>query len=234
MKERVARSEPAAIRNDRLVLDLGHLRDFEPGELSRRRFDLLEPTLVQLVPVLVVMAGPPWEQLRPAFECRLVGDRVRTEIDVAVQESALDAEGTRVDEEPCARLVHCDHGVLEHERVEGIEGLCGVQPVLEPEPALLEPPPSLAEDGVAGVHLLPPLAVRRDRHLERAREARALRARMIGDAHRRVSFRGPSIVGPVSVPCNTCDSAGEGRGRTSPLPSRCGLARRRRRRAART
>ena len=92
---------------------------------------------------------PAREQLRPAFECRLVGDRVPTEIDVAVQESALDAEGTRFDEEPCASLVHCDHGVLEQERVEGIEGLCGVQPVLEPEPALLEAPPSLAEDGVA-------------------------------------------------------------------------------------
>ena len=92
-----------------------------------------------------------------------------------------------------------------------------MQPVLEPEPALLEAPPILAEDGVAGVHLLPPLAVRRDRHLERAREARALRARMIGDAHRRVSFRGPSIVGPVSVPCNT--SPPRGRGEAGPLPS---------------
>ena len=99
MQERVARSEPAAIRDDRLVLDLGHLRDLEPGELRRGGLDLLQPALVQLVPVLVVMAGPPREQLRPAFECRLVGDRVRTEVDVAVQESALVAEGGRDDEE---------------------------------------------------------------------------------------------------------------------------------------
>ena len=58
-----------------------------------------EPALVQLVPVLVVVAGPSREQLRPAFECRLVGDRVRTEVDVAVEEPALDAERGRDDEE---------------------------------------------------------------------------------------------------------------------------------------
>ena len=99
VQERVARSEPAAIGDDRLVLDLGHLRDLEPGELRRGGLDLFQPALVQLVPVLVVVAGPPREQLRPAFECRLVGDRVRTEVDVAVQESALVAEGGREDEE---------------------------------------------------------------------------------------------------------------------------------------
>ena len=99
VQERVARSEPAAVRDDRLVLDLGRLRDLELDELRRGGLDLPEPALVQLVPVLVVVASPPREQLGPAFECRSVGDRVRTEVDVAVEESALVTDGGRDDEE---------------------------------------------------------------------------------------------------------------------------------------
>ena len=99
VQERVARPEPVTVQDDRLVLDFGHLRDLEPGELRRGCLDLLQPALVQLIPVLVVVAGPPREQLRPVFECRLVGDRVRTEIDVAVKNPALETQGTRFDEE---------------------------------------------------------------------------------------------------------------------------------------
>ena len=168
--------------------------------------------------MLVVIARPPREQLRATGECRLVGDRVRADVDVAVEDPALDAERRRDDEEAGARLVEGHHGVLEHERVEGVEGLRGMQPVLEPEPALLECSPVLAEDDVVGVHLLPPRALGRNRHLERAGEACAPRARVIGDAHRPVSFRRPSIVGPSPAPYNPSrlHAGGEGSG---PLPS---------------
>ena len=46
VQECVARSEPVTVQDDRLVLDFGHLRDLEPGELRRGRLDLLQPALV--------------------------------------------------------------------------------------------------------------------------------------------------------------------------------------------
>ena len=89
LQERVARPQPTALGHDRLVFELTQLRDLELDELARCGLDLVQPTLVQLVPMLVVVAAPPREQLRSAGEGRIVGHQVRAQVDVAVEEPAL-------------------------------------------------------------------------------------------------------------------------------------------------
>ena len=201
LKESVTRSEAPALGDDRLVLELRHFRDFELDQVARCGLHPFQPTLVEPVPVLEVVAAPAGVELCPASESRLVGDQVRTQIDVAVEEPALGTERGWDDEETGARLVEGDHGVLERDRVERVEGLRGVQPVLEPEPALLEPAAILAEEGVAGVHLLPPLAALRDRAPRTGSGNAPLPCRE-RSSFPVASFRRPSIVGSGSFGCN--------------------------------
>ena len=142
LKQRVARSEAARLEHDRLILELQQIGHDEPLELARSGLDLLDPALVQLVPVAVVVAAASREQLRPPGERRFVGHRVRGDVDVAVEDTGLDAERGRHHEQARAGLVEGENGVTPRQRVEREEGLGGVHPFLEPEAALLEVAPT--------------------------------------------------------------------------------------------
>jgi hypothetical protein len=85
-EQQVGGSDPAPFGDDRFVLELRELRDLECDQLVGRRFDLLHPPVVELVPVLEVVAAPHLEQLRAARHGRLVRDRVRADVHVAVQD----------------------------------------------------------------------------------------------------------------------------------------------------
>ncbi len=169
----MARAPTASPGDDRLVLELGEGRYLERLELPDCLFDLVAPARIELVPVLVVEAASLCEQLAPPGEGRLVGHRVRAEVAVAVEDAVLDSEGGGHHEEAGARLADSDRGVVERHGVEREDGLREVDPVREPEAAVLGDTAILAEDGVAGVQLLPPVAARWDRHVERARKAHA-------------------------------------------------------------
>ena len=157
-EQQVARADAASLGDDRFVLvrrQIGHL---ERLELGSGGLDLVHPQVVELVPVLEVVAGAYFEELLPARQGRFVGDRVRSDVDVAVQDPYLGPERRRHGEESRVRLVERDDRRLEDEGVERVQRLWGVQCFVEPEPALLEGPSSLAEPDVGRVELLPPLA----------------------------------------------------------------------------
>src|SRR5262245_10837793 len=180
-QELVARPQAAAAGDERLVFVLPELGYVECNQLGGGGLDPLLPVFVQLVPVLVVVAAPSGEELRPTRQGLLVGNRVRAVVDVAAEHAVLDPE-RRHDEQARARLVDRDDPRVEHDRVERIDRLRRMQPFVEPEAALLEGAPLLAEKDVVGVHLLPAVAARRDPHLEWARERPPLGP--AGDLHR--------------------------------------------------
>src|SRR4029077_18911924 len=62
-EQEVARAHATRFRHDCFVLILGKLRYGEQIELPYRLLDLLQPARVELIPVLVVVAPPPQEQL---------------------------------------------------------------------------------------------------------------------------------------------------------------------------
>ena len=205
-KEGVARSPAATLGDDRLVFDLRQVGHRQPVELPDRLLDLPAPALVERVPVLVVVPAPPREQLLPYGERGLVSDRVGAQVDVAVQEPALDAERGRSDEQAGDRLVERDDDAVQQQSVEWSVGLRPVHAVVEPEAALVERAAILAEHGVVGIHVLPAFASRRDRDLERAGEAAVGRrwpsagsdrtpSRFRGDGSGASGDRGPHRVG---------------------------------------
>ena len=174
-EQEVGRADRASLGDDGLVLERRQLRHDQGLELADRRLDLLHPALVQLVPVPVVVASPPREQLRAVGQRLRVVDRVRADVDVPVEDPVLGPERGRCDEEAGLRLVQGGNRVVEPHAIERAEGLRAVQRVPEPEASLVEGAALLAEQAVVRVHLLPALAGRWDRHLERAREPSALR-----------------------------------------------------------
>ena len=104
-KQQMARAEAATLEDDDLVLELAQVRHLEPSEVARGRFDLLHPALVELVPVCVVVAAAPLEQLAPLGKSRFVSDRVGTVVDVSAEDSVFGAERGRHGEHASARLV---------------------------------------------------------------------------------------------------------------------------------
>jgi hypothetical protein len=172
-KEEVGGAEPAALRDDHLVLELGQVGHLELVELPEGFLHLLAPPLVELVPVRVVEATAAREQLGPSAQHVLVRDRIRAEVEVAVENAVFDAERRRNGEEPSVRLVQRGHAAVDPDGVERIERLGAVDAVVEPEPGLVEVAAVFAEGDVVGVHLLPPFAGSGNRDVERAREVTA-------------------------------------------------------------
>ena len=116
----MARADAAALGDDGLVLELRKVGYLECFELLGCGFDLLHPTPVELVPVLVVVAAAPREELGPPLERRLVRDRVCAVVDVPVEDAILDAQGRRDDEQTCARLVERDDGRVDGNDIERV------------------------------------------------------------------------------------------------------------------
>ena len=174
-KQGVTRPVTPARGHDRLVLDVRKLGNFECSKLGDSVFDLADPAGVEVVPVPVVVAPALLEQLRSTGKDSGVRDDVGARIDIAAQHSKLRPERWWYGEKTRARLVQADEQSFDHERVERVDRLGPVHPLLEPEAAFVEAATVLVEQSVSGIHLLPSLAPRR-RAVERARESSFIHA----------------------------------------------------------
>ena len=166
----VARAPPAALGDDRFAFELGqigHLQLFEFADFSLYR---LHPTAVELVPVRVVVAGPSLERLSALGDHRLVLDRGRAQVDIAVDYPILGSKRRRHGEQASARLAQTDDEGINQQGIEWTDGLGPVHRVAEPEASLIEGAAIVADQRVVGIHLLPALAALR-RGPEWARKA---------------------------------------------------------------
>ena len=170
-QQRVRRADPAALGDDRAVLDLGQVGHLERRDLADRVLHLRLPPAVEVVPVLEVEPGALAEQLRAAADLGLVGDAVGAHVHPAVQHAMIDPERGRNREDPRVRLAEAHVRRVGGDEVEREHRLGEVHPVAEPAARLLGLAPLLAEQRVVRIHRLPALAPVGDRHLERAREA---------------------------------------------------------------
>ena len=130
------------------------------GDLVDQRADLGLPLLVQLRPVLVVVARATLEELHALGDLLRVGDRVAGDVDEAVDHPVVDAHRGR----------HGEHAVLP--RADGLIGAVDalhverghrhreVHRVPEPEALLVLLAACLVENRVVRIHLLPALAAR--------------------------------------------------------------------------
>ena len=155
---------------DVVGLVLVERRHVQLGELGDQRLHLRAPLAVQLVPVLVVVAGAALKVLGAGGHLRGVGDGVARDVDVAVDAAPVDPHGGRDGEDTvlpgAERLV----GGVDADRVERRHRDREVHRVPEPEALFVLRAPRLVEAGVVRVHVLPALAARRRLHLVRARE----------------------------------------------------------------
>ena len=158
------------VEHHRLVLQLG--QGLEPDRLDLLQVggDLVLPLGVDLVPVLVVVAAAAAEQLGPLGHA-LGRGRHRGHVQVAVEDALVDPEGGRHGEDAGVERPQGLPPALALDLVVGVEHARVVQPVLEPEPLLVQVAAVLAEQVVPVVQLLPALGPLRRRHLERAGEA---------------------------------------------------------------
>ena len=118
---------------------------------------LVDPLVVDLVPVLEVVAGTLLEDRLALGDHRRVVDDVGAEVQVAVHDAVLDPEGGGEAPDPCRVLVERDEPALRHHQVERVQRLRVVHLVEEPELVLVAVPHVPAEEEVVGVHRLPPL-----------------------------------------------------------------------------
>ena len=171
-----------------LVLrQLGHL---QLAQLDDQRLHLRLPTAVQLVPVLVVVAGPSLEEPGPLGDLGRIGHRVAGDVDVAVDDPVVDSHRRRHREH--AVLPRADRliGGVDADHVERRHREREVHRVPEPETVLVALAPALVEARVVRVHLLPALAARRRLDRERAREGAERRGACHTNLRRAVGRRG--------------------------------------------
>ena len=190
-----ARGQPAVRLDDRERLDLGQVVEVDGLEPLDAVLGLGDPLLVDRVPVVVVVAGALGEELRPLRDQVRIGDRVRADVEVAVDDPLVDAQGGRDHVHARPEHVQGDPPALGHDRVEGVDRLGVVHPLEEPELALLELAARLAEEVVVRVEPAPVLSARRRVHREGAREAADLRC----DRHQPHISCTTYLVGQVSA-----------------------------------
>jgi hypothetical protein len=155
-------------------LVVGEVRDVEVRDLLDQRLHLLLEGLVELVPVLVVVARAPLEEGGTLGDLVRVGHRVPGDVDVAVDDPVVDSHRDRQRKEAVLPLAERLVGRVDAGHVERRHRHREVHRVPEPEPALVGLAPALGEQGVVRVHLLPALAARRCLDLVRARECARL------------------------------------------------------------
>ena len=131
---------------------------------------LRNPLVVDLVPVLEVVARSLEEDRLLGGDLLSVFDHVWAQVEVAVHDAVLDAERSRELPDPRGVLVQGDEPALRHHEVEGVERLGVVHLVEEPELLLVPLPHLVAEQQVFRVHGLPALSTRRSRDLVRILE----------------------------------------------------------------
>ena len=137
-------------------------------DLAHQRPDLRQPLGVEVVPVREVEAGPLEELGRARLRLRLVGQRHRRQVGVAVQDAVVDPQRGGDEVVPGVVLRQGRHGVLEERRVPRRQRRRPVHAVVEPEHAFLVLAPALGEQRRVGVELLPALGAGRRRDVEGA------------------------------------------------------------------
>ncbi len=155
------------LHDDVGVVKLGKLRNPDRLDLPDQVHHPGLPALVEPVPVLVVVTGPPLERLEPALDLGGIGDRYGRYVNPPVDDPVLDAERGGEAEHP--RGVRADRGVrdLRRHHVEGRHRLGEVHRVVEPETVVvlgLEP-------GEVRVHRPPAFGARHISDLRGEREA---------------------------------------------------------------
>jgi hypothetical protein len=128
------------------------------------------PVGVDLVPVLEVVPDSLGEDGLPLRHRFGVIDDVGAQVQVAVDDPVLDAEGRGQVPHPGRVLVQGDEPALRHHQVERVQRLRVVHLVEEPELLLVPLPQFLAEQQVPRVHRLPALRAGRGLDVERVAE----------------------------------------------------------------
>ena len=168
-EQRVRRSDPAALGDDRLVLDLGQVGHLERLELRGSSPPPLPASARRARP----SSGSRSRRAAPNSsgappDLGLVGHRVGAHVHPPVQHPMIDPHRRRHGEDARVRLAQAHVRRVGRHEVEREHRLGEVHPVAKPPSRLLGLAPLLAEQGVVRVHRLPALAPLGRGNLERA------------------------------------------------------------------
>ncbi|MBV6476250.1 MAG: hypothetical protein MOGDAGHF_01835 [Rhodocyclaceae bacterium] len=125
------------VGDDGDVLHVGQARNLQLLEFADGGLHLHLPLLLEVVPVLVVVAGALHEVRHAAADLLGVLHRHRRDVDVAVDHAVVDAAHRRHHEDAVVVLRQGEEPGLVPDGVEGIQRLGIVQAVVEPEHVLL-------------------------------------------------------------------------------------------------
>ena len=142
----------AAARGHHLdVVEFGQRRNLDVLDLLDEGEHPLFPFVVEPVPVLVVEAGALLEQRQPPADLRGIGDRIGGDVDAAVDDAMIDAEGRRKREDAGGESAQTLIGNFRRQDVERRHRLGEMHRVVEPEDLVVLGP----ETREVGIHGLP-------------------------------------------------------------------------------
>ncbi len=96
----VAAAHAAVLENNALVFHFGQVLEFEGFELTDQDLGLLNPVIIDFVPILIVVAGPFHKQRNTGFNLLGIGNTDRGNINVAVDNTVINTLGRRHHKNP--------------------------------------------------------------------------------------------------------------------------------------